>query len=145
MASLVLLTDSLCKELQEFGAASVSYPASFFSGKQVSKPDIKGRIKNKDYRVITFEASEEHGIANVSVHFTMDITSETITEDHIAYWNAENRFSKMYKQDDDILLVMDQLLVVNDTSLAKTIAKLWMSAVTELSRFKSTYERMKDF
>ena len=145
MTSIVLLTESLCKELQEFGTASISYPTSLFSVNQASKPDIRGRFKNKDYRVITFEASEGHGIAHASVHLTMNITSETMTDDHIAYWNAENRFSKMYKQDDDILLVMDQLLVVNDPSLVKTIAKLWMSAVTEMSRFKSTYERTKDF
>lgn len=139
--SAQLLVDALGK----YGVAELKYATSLFSGKRSEKADISGSIKSCAFRVIMFEAAVEHGIPCASAHFTMNLNSRGITQPQIAFWNTDNRFTKMYQQDEDTLLVMDQLVPADDGRVAEGAATVWASALDELSRFKRSFERSTSF
>ena len=90
-----------------------------------------------------FDASDDEGLPRISVHFSLNLNDDRLSSGHIEYWNADNRFTKIYEQDDDTYLVMDSFLT-DDDLLIRSVAKMWDMAIREIPKLKTKYERMKD-
>ena len=137
------VAQQLSDELGKYGTSQFAYPVSLFTGEQAKLPNIGGAINGRKFRVILFEPSEEEGMPCVSAHFTASMNDDGLSAGHIEYWNADNRFTKMYRQDDDVYLVMDAFLT-GDGNTIPSIVKMWDVAIKEIPKFKTMYERMKD-
>jgi hypothetical protein len=130
-------------ELGRYGTSELAYSVSLFTGEQSRSPNIGGVISGRKFRVIMFDPSAEDRMPCVSAHFTTSMNDDRLSAGHIEYWNADNRFTKMYRQDDDIYLVMDAFLT-DDGNTIPSIVKMWDVALREIPKFKTMYERMKD-
>lgn len=139
-----VVAQQLSNELGKFGASELTFAVSLFSSEKAKKAGIKGSIQAREFRVIMFDASDELGMPRVSAHFSLNMNADRLSAGHIEYWNADNRFSKIYRQDDDVYLVMDTFLPeADDGGFMRSVAAMWDMAVREIPKFKAMYERKK--
>lgn len=135
------ITQALNTELSKYGASSLTRSTSLFTGKESEVSGISGEIKGNKFNVIMFQSSEKDGIQSASSHFTMNINSQNLSDEHIEYWNADNRFTKIYRQSSDTYLVMDAFLGIKSTEIIGSVATVWDIAARGISRLKSSYDR----
>jgi hypothetical protein len=58
-----------------------------------------------------------------------------ISEEQAAFWNSDNRFTKIYRQDDDVFLVLDSFFPSEeDDCVVQSVARIWSMAINELSK-----------
>lgn len=133
----------LSNELGKYGTSDLRFSRSLFSGESSDKAGIFGEIKGTTFKVIMFEPSNEHGLMSVSAHLTADVNAMRLSDDQMAFWNADNRFTKMYRQDENhAFLVMDSFFSSSgEEAFVQSVARMWSLAMAELSRFKMSCER----
>ena len=142
MSEVNAVAEKLGLEIGKYGASKLTYATSLFSGKAVEKADISGSINGNSFRVIMFDASDDVGLPSVSAHFTLNMNKHQLSAGHIEYWNSDNRFTKIYRQDEDVLLVMDVFLSISGgEDVLRSAAGMWNIALKEISKFKSSYDR----
>ncbi len=135
--------DVLSRELSKYGKSELSYPRSLFSGKPSGKANVSGSMNNIAYKVMMFEASNESGLPSISAQFSLNINGMGISEGQMAFWNSDNRFTKIYRQDEDeAFLVFDSFLPsTEEVNFYQSTAKIWSMAVSEIRKLKSSCER----
>ncbi|WP_143018158.1 hypothetical protein [Belnapia rosea] len=143
MTNINELAGLLSQELNKYGNSELEYSRNLFSGKLSEKATISGSISGLSYKVLMFDASNESGIPSVSAHFSINVNGIGFSEKQMAFWNADNRFTKLYQQDEDeAFLVLDSFLPSSDEGhLHQSIARVWSMAVCELRKLKSSCER----
>lgn len=142
MANVNSFAQSLCDEICKYGTAELTYATSVFTGEKSENARIKGAINGKLFRVMMFDSSAELSLPCVSAHFSLDLNDSRLSMEHIGYWNAENRFTKVYHEDDDTYLAMDSFLTDEQNSkLMQSVVKIWATALKSVARLKTDYER----
>jgi hypothetical protein len=147
MTNTHALTDALTQKLNKYGAADFEYLWNFFTAKQSDTATISGSIGDLTYKVMIFDASEQMGIASVSAHFILTVPEMDFSEAQMAFWNADNRFTKIYRQDEEhAFLVFDTFLPSSaEGHIYGSIAKIWSMAVDEVLKLKLSCERQGIF
>lgn len=145
MSNINDVTQALCAELVNYGAAELTSSVSIFTGKPSETPGIKGDIRGEKFRVIMFDSEESDGISAASAHITLNVNRHKLSNEHIDYWNSDNRFTKIYKHEDDTYLVMDALISTKSTEIIRSVAKIWDISLRDISKVKSSYERKSRF
>jgi uncharacterized protein YpuA (DUF1002 family) len=132
----------LSHELSKYGTSELSYFKDIFSWKPSEKATVVGSIDRRAFRVIMFEASQESEITAISAHFSLNIKEMNISEEQAAFWNADNRFTKIYHQHDDVLIVLDSFLPSeNGYNIIQSVVKIWSGSIYELKKLKLACER----
>ncbi len=129
----------LCKIISKYGSAQISDSRSLLSGKKSNH--ISGIINDVEFKGMVYEPSPA-----VSIHLRADIHDLRLTDDQIAFWNLDNRFTKMYRQDAaHTFLTLDAFVTAEDKGrIANSIIRMWDAATKELPNFKQTYELSKN-
>ncbi len=136
------IAKKLSQELGNYGTSELNYPRSLFSGKQSEKANITGSINGKSFQVIMFDLSHEIGIPSVSAHFSLNIKEIKLSEEQISFWNSDNRFTKIYRQDDDVYLVFDSFFpATEEENVTKSVTKIWNTSINDISKLKAACER----
>lgn len=139
MNNVNAVAQELSRALRKYGTSELSHSIGLFSSDKNKKADVRGDIAGRAFRVLMYEDSSE---LTVSGHFTLNINQERLSDDHMKFWNADNRFTKMYRQGTDAYLVMDAFLSrANSNEIILSCAKIWDIAIKELARFKIGYDR----
>jgi hypothetical protein len=131
----------LSHELNSYGTSELRYFKSLFTGNSSEKATIVGSINRKSFNVMMFDASQEYGISSVSAHFSSNINEMIISDGQAAFWNSDNRFTKIYRQDGDLFLVFDSFLSSEEDYIVQSVAKMWSIAINELPKLTISCER----
>lgn len=139
MNNVNAVAQELSRALGKYGTSELSHSIGLFSSDKNKKADVRGNIGGRPYRVMMYAESTDF---TVSGHFTMNIDQERLSDDHMKFWNADNRFTKMYREGVEMYLVMDAFLSrANGNEIMLSYAKIWDVAVKEIARFKIAYDR----
>ena len=138
---------ALNKELGKHGISDISFSKNIFSGKSSEKAGISGEIKGRPFRVIMFEPAKESGILSISAYLFSSIKDIRLSDEQIAFWNTDNRFTKLYRQDDsEIVISLDSFFPSSlEEYFIKSFVQIWVLAISELSTFKAACERRDIF
>lgn len=136
------IAQKLSQELKNYGTSDLNFSKNLFTGKPSDKVTIIGSMNGKSFKVIMFDASNEAGISSASAHFTLKINEMRLSIEQSSFWNSDNRFTKIYLQDDNIYLVFDSFFpFTEENQVIQSVAKIWSMAINELPKFKSSCER----
>jgi hypothetical protein len=138
-----LIANKLNSQLKKHGSSELDFPKSLFSGKSSEKAGISGQIKGRRFKVIMFEPSNEAELPAVSAHLSSNISDLRLSDEQIAFWNSDNRFTKLYRQDEDhAFIVYDSFFPASDEEMfIQSVARFWSDSMEEISKFKMACER----
>lgn len=137
------VANKLCQELKKYGTSELSYSKNVFTGKPSEQATIVSSINKKSFKVMMFDASRESGIPSASVHFSLNVTEMKLSQDQADFWNSDNRFTKIYRQDEGhTFLVFDSFFPsTGEDFFSESVVKIWSLAITELLKLKISCER----
>lgn len=132
-----LVAEKLNQILKKHGSSELVFSKSLFSGKASEKAGISGQISGRKFRVIMFDPSSDNSFPAISAHFSSSINDLHLSDDQIAFWNTDNRFTKLYRQDDsNAFIVFDSFFPPpTEEAFIESVVNIWSGAMKEVSRF----------
>ena len=136
MLTANLVAKKLCEILRRHGSSELTFSTSLFTGQPSEKADISGQIGGRKFRVMMFERSKDNSFPSVSVHFSSDLSDLRLPEERMAFWNADNRFSKMYRQDGaHAFVVYDSFFPSSpDDAFIESVVNIWAGALRDVAK-----------
>ena len=141
------VASALNKVFSKHGTSNISFSKNLFSGKTSEKAGLSGEIKGCPFKVIMFEPAKESGILSISAYLYSSIKDIRLSDEQIAFWNTDNRFTKLYRQDDsEVIIALDSFFPFSlEEDFIKSFVQIWVFAISELSTFKAACERRDIF
>lgn len=132
-----LVAEKLNSTLKKHGSSELVFSKSLFSGKSSEKAGISGQISGRKFRVIMFDPSNDNSFPAISAHFSSSINDLHLSNDQLAFWNADNRFTKLYRQDDsNVFIVLDSFFPLTaEEAFIESVVNIWSGAMKEISKF----------
>ena len=137
MLSANQAAEKLNETIRKHGSSELTFSMSLFSGKSSEKAGIAGQISGRKFKVIMFEPSGDNSFPAVSAHFSSDINDLHLSDEKIAFWNSDNRFTKLYRQDSrHVFIVYDSFLPLPpEDAFIESVVNIWSGAMREVSKF----------
>lgn len=136
MLTANLVAEKLSENIRKHGSSELTFAISIFSGKSSETAGISGQVSGRKFKVIMFERSKDNSFPAVSAHFSSDIGDLHLPEEKVAFWNADNRFTKLYRQDSrHAFLVYDSFFPsALDDAFIESVVNIWAGAMREISK-----------
>ena len=137
MSSANQVAEKLNEILRKHGSSELTFSRSLFSGKPSDKAGVSGQISGRKFKVIMFEPSGDNSFPAVSAHFSSDINDLHLSDERIAFWNSDNRFTKLYRQDSrHAFIVYDSFFPLpSEDAFVESVVNIWAGAMKEISKF----------
>jgi hypothetical protein len=132
-----IVAEKLNDSLKKHGYSELTFSKNLFSGKASEMAGISGQILGRKFRVIMFEPSGNNLFPVVSAHFSSGINDLYLSDEKMAFWNADNRFTKLYHQDNEsTFMVYDSFFPFSaEDAFIESVVNIWAGAMRGVSKF----------
>ncbi|QOL82665.1 hypothetical protein [Pseudooceanicola spongiae] len=144
MQNINSVAEKLCVDLKRHGTSKITRSTCLFTGAQSNTYGLAGSIGGLSYAVHLYEPDLKYGIFSNTAHFRAGINKFSFSNEEMDFWNADNRFTTMYRQDkNETFLVLDAFFPASlDQQYIESVTNVWQhSIVKELPSLKISFKR----